>query len=174
MKHGEAPPTRPVGGPSIDNGWMNTVTRRTGRVLPLHRGRVLLIRGGDPGRPEAGEWWFTVGGGCELAESPAEAARREAFEEAGLVLPTDLGPVVLRREAEFEFDGEWLEQTEEYYLCEVDSDALTDAGWNELEQRVFTAQRWWSIDELRTTTEVVFPSDLADVLTRLVDRDESP
>ncbi|SEP63672.1 NUDIX hydrolase [Microlunatus flavus] len=153
---------------------MDTVTRRTGRVLPIHRARVLLIRGGDPGRPDAGEWWFTVGGGCELAESPAEAARREAFEEAGLVLPTDLGPVVLRREADFEFDGEWLQQTEEYYLCEVDSDVLTDAGWNELEQRVFTAQRWWSIDELRTTTEVVFPSDLADVLTRLDDPDESP
>ena len=51
---------------------------------------------------------------------------------------------------------------------------LTDAGWNELEQRIFTAQRWWSIDELRTTTEVVFPTDLADVLTRLTDPDESP
>lgn len=139
----------------------------------MHRGRVLLIRGGDPGRPEAGEWWFTVGGGCELTESPAEAARREAFEEAGLVLPADLGPVVLRREAEFEFDGEWLEQTEEYYLYQVDSDALTDAGWNELEQRVFTALRWWSIDELRTTSEVVFPSDLADVLTHLVEPDGS-
>lgn len=56
----------------------------------------------------------------------------------------------------------------------MDSDALTDAGWNELERRVFTAQRWWSIDELRSTTEVVFPSDLADVLTRLVDPDTSP
>lgn len=63
------------------------------------------------------------------------------------MLPDDLGPVVLQREAGFEFDGEWLEQTEDYYLCEVPTDALATGGWNELEQRVFTAQRWWSIDD---------------------------
>ena len=142
--------------------------RRTGRVLPIHNGRVLLIRGGDPGRPEAGEWWFTIGGGCEAGESVADAARREAFEEAGLVLPDDLGPVVLQREARFEFDGEWLDQTEDYYLCEVTTDALATGGWNELEQRVFTAQRWWSIDELRRTAEVVFPTDLAERLADLL------
>lgn len=149
---------------------MKTVIRRTGRVLPIYKGRVLLVRGGDPGRPDAGEWWFTIGGGCEAGESPAEAARREAFEEAGLVLPDDLGAVVLQREARFEFDGEWLEQTEDYYLCEVDSATVTDAGWNELEQRVFTAQRWWSIEELQATSEVIFPADLDEVLARLVEQ----
>ncbi len=76
--------------------------------------------------------------------------------------------MVLQREASFEFDGEWLEQTEDYYLCEVDSDVITDAGWNELEQRVFTAQRWWSVGELQTTGEVVFPVGLAELLARLV------
>lgn len=154
----------------IDNGVVDTVIRRTGRVLPVHQRRVLLVRGGDPGRPDAGEWWFTIGGACEAGESPAEAARREAFEEAGLVLPDDLGAVVLQREARFEFGGEWLEQTEDYYLCEVASDTVSDAGWNELEQRVFTAQRWWSVEELKATTEVVFPADLGQVLDRLLDK----
>lgn len=149
---------------------MNTVTRRTGRVLPIHHGRVLLIRGGDPGRPDAGEWWFTVGGGCEAEESAADAARREAFEEAGLVLPDELGPVVLQRETSFEFNGEWLEQTEDYYLCQVDSDALETSGWDEIEQGVFTAQRWWSIAELEATSEVVYPNGLAGLLADLLDR----
>lgn len=149
---------------------MDTVMRRTGRVLPIHDGRVLLIRGGDPRRPEAGEWWFTVGGGCEDGESPADAARREAFEEAGIELPDDLGPVVLRRETSFEFDGEWLEQVEDYYLCEVGTDSVATSGWNELERRVFTAQRWWPVDELRTTSEVVHPAGLGELLADLLAR----
>lgn len=147
---------------------MDVVVRRTGRVLPVHDGRVLLIRGGDPGRPEAGEWWFTVGGGCEHGESPADAARREAFEEAGITLPRDLGPVVLQRETSFEFDGKWLEQVEDYYMCTVDTDAVATSGWNELERRVFTAQRWWSVAELSTTSEVVYPTGLGELLADLL------
>ncbi len=137
-------------------------------MLPIHDGRVLLIRGGDHRRPEAGEWWFTVGGGCEAGESSAEAARREAFEEAGLELPDELGPVVLQRETSFEFDGEWLEQTEDYYLCVVATDTLESAGWNDLERRVFSAQRWWTVDELKATSEIVHPIGLANLLTDLL------
>jgi 8-oxo-dGTP pyrophosphatase MutT (NUDIX family) len=40
--------------------------RRAARVILIdERGRVLLLRGSDPGRPEAGTWWFTPGGGVE-------------------------------------------------------------------------------------------------------------
>ena len=46
----------------------------------------------------------------------ADAARREAIEVAGMLLPDELGPVVLQREARFEFDGEWLEQTDVGFL----------------------------------------------------------
>ena len=147
---------------------METVVRRTGRVLPIHEGRVLLMRGGDPGRPEAGQWWFTIGGGCEPGESTAAAARREAYEEAGIVLGEDLGPVVLHRRASFEFDGQWLEQTEDYYLCEVSSDVLTTSGWNELERRVVTEQRWWPIGELAATDDLVYPEGLAHLLAGTV------
>lgn len=146
---------------------MRTVIRQTGRVLPVHEGRVLLLRGGDPRRNEAGQWWFSVGGGCEPGESPAAAARREAMEEAGLVLPEDLGEVVLRRQVAFEFDGEWLEQSEEYYLCRLSSADVVTAGWTELEQRVVSGYRWWSVPELLVTSEVVYPEGLAELLEGL-------
>lgn len=35
---------------------------------------------------------------------------------------------------------------------------------------MFTAQRWWSVEELKATTEVVFPADLGQVLDRLLDK----
>ncbi|GAA1832487.1 NUDIX hydrolase [Microlunatus capsulatus] len=149
-------------------GAMTVQERRAGRVLAVHDGRVLLLRGSDPARPADGDWWFTVGGGCEGDETTAEAARREAFEEAGLVLPADLGPVVLHRVAEFSFEGRDHRQTEDFYLCRVDSDAVVTTGWTALERRSMSEHRWWGVDELERTTEVVHPEQLAALLTTLL------
>lgn len=50
-------------------------------VLPLDDdGRVLLVRQADTGR------WATIGGSVEVDEDPAEAAVREAAEEAGVAV----------------------------------------------------------------------------------------
>lgn len=147
---------------------MEVVRRHTGRVLPLHADAVLLLHGRDPAHPEAGQWWFTVGGGCEGGESSAEAARREAFEEAGLVLPPDLGPVVLQRESAFPYDGLWLEQTEDYYCCWVAAPEVVTSGWTELEQRAVTGYRWWTVPELRATADTIYPPGLADLVVALL------
>lgn len=135
--------------------------RRAGRVIPVHGDAVLLLRGSDPARPEDGRWWFTVGGGCEDGESTVEAARREAFEEAGLVLPADLGPVVLHRTAEFDFEGVHYLQTEDFYAAVVDSAAVDTTGWTELERRSVSGYRWWPLAELDATSEVVYPPGLS-------------
>ena len=52
----------------------------------IERGRLLLVRIIDTGR------WATIGGAVEPDESPAEAALREAEEEAGVTL--ELGPIL--------------------------------------------------------------------------------
>ncbi|WP_375424485.1 NUDIX hydrolase [uncultured Friedmanniella sp.] len=142
--------------------------RRAGRVLAVHGDAVLLLRGCDPARPQDGSWWFTVGGGCENGESTADAARREAFEEAGLVLPADLGPVVLHRTAEFDFEGGRFRQSEDFYLARVDSDTVDTSGWTDVEQRSVSAYRWWSLAELAVTAEIVFPENLCALLTDLI------
>ena len=78
--------------------------------------------------------------------------------------------MVVQPKASFEFDGEWLDQTEDYYLCRIATDAVATGGWNELEQRVFTAQRRLSVDELKETSEAVSPDDLAELLGELLVR----
>jgi 8-oxo-dGTP pyrophosphatase MutT (NUDIX family) len=143
-------------------------SRRAGRVIPVHGDRVLLLQGHDPARPQDGSWWFTVGGGCEDGESSAEAARREAFEEAGLLLPADLGPVVLHRTAEFDFEGVRYAQIEDFYLVHVDSDAVVTTGWTDVERRSVSAYRWWRATELAATADKVYPEQLADLLGRLL------
>ena len=73
------------------------VPRLAARVVLIDpAGRTLLFRGRDPGRPEAGTWWFPPGGEIEDGETPAEAARREVREETGVLLEDVGEPVRLR------------------------------------------------------------------------------
>lgn len=150
---------------------MESTTRRAGRVLAVHDGAVLLLEGRDPARPDDGRWWFTVGGGCEAGETTAQAARREAHEEAGLVLPADLGPVVLHRTARFDFEGVHYAQTEDFYLVHVPARDVDTTGWTEVERRSVSGYRWWTPAELATTSDTVFPAELAALLTRLLGTD---
>jgi 8-oxo-dGTP pyrophosphatase MutT (NUDIX family) len=137
--------------------------RRAGLIVLDERRRVLLFRGGDPSRPEAGTWWFTPGGGADPGETYEAAARRELFEETGLRCD-DLGPVVLRRRFDFDFDGEAFDQDEVYYLVRTAAFDIDASNWTELERRTTEEHRWWAIDELAATSDEVYPPALADLL----------
>jgi len=147
---------------------------RTGaRVLVVDaQERVLLLLGADPGAPEAGEWWFTPGGGVDAGESARQGAIRELAEETGLVL-VELGPAVWVRTAEFVFLGERYRQAETFFLARVGSHQIDLSGITELERRVIHGFKWWSLDELDATTDRVYPSRLAEEM-RLLLRDGIP
>ncbi|HTK16705.1 MAG TPA: NUDIX hydrolase [Acidimicrobiia bacterium] len=140
--------------------------RRAARVLLLDdEGRVLLFRGGDPHRPEAGTWWFTPGGGIDDGETVEDAARREVREETGLVI-TDLGPVVLERRIEFDFEGVRYDQDESFFLVIVAGFEVDLRGWSDVERRSVYEHRWWTRAELVATTEAVYPEGLVELLPK--------
>lgn len=141
--------------------------RRAARIiLTDHSGNVLLLRGEDPTRPEAGSWWFTPGGGAADHETMEAAGKRELFEETGLDVD-DLGPVMLTRSTDFEFAGTDYEQDEVYFWVRTDQFVVDRKGWTQLEQRVVKEIRWWSLQELRATTETVYPEELCAMLEGL-------
>lgn len=44
---------------------------------------------------------------------------------------------------------------------------MDTSGFTDLEARVVDGHRWWSVDELRGTSETVYPVQLADLLPQL-------
>lgn len=133
-------------------------------ILVDPSGRVLLFRGADHARPGR-SCWFAPGGGIERGESSAVAARREVLEETGLVLG-DLGPVVYRRTAEFEIDGNAVVGQEVYFVVPVDHFEPSSAGWTDHERRFIEGHHWWTTDELDQTPEVVYPERLSELVHR--------
>ena len=146
-----------------------SLVRAAARVLLVDAaGRVLLFRGCDPARRDAGTWWFTVGGGLDEGESPREGAARELFEETGLrVAPEELGEPVHEEIADFAFAGSQILQQQEFFLLRVDAHEVDTAGFTPLELDAVYEHRWWSLEELAATDDVVYPTDLVELLTRL-------
>ena len=131
--------------------------------------RVLLVEGHDPARPESGWYWFTVGGGLEPGEDLRAGAVREVREECGLVLtPADLGPVRRADLVEFGFEHLRVRQRQSFFLVRTDAFEPDVAGWVELEVRAQRGLRWWPLQELRTTSETVYPVDLAELVDEAI------
>lgn len=149
---------------------MPTKTRPTARLLVINpAGKILLFQAHDPTVNSPGQkplevFWFTPGGGLEPGETYEQAALRELWEEARIRVE-HFGPVVWVRQSTVEIKGERVCFFEQYFLASVEDSALDssqDTGmpdWATLLQA-----RWWSLEELKTTSDPVFPERLADWL----------
>jgi 8-oxo-dGTP pyrophosphatase MutT (NUDIX family) len=140
--------------------------RRAARVVLVDpTPAVLLLAGRDPSDPGALPFWIVPGGGAHHGESNEDAARREVYEETGAALD-ELGPVVWARQADFFFDGRAFHQREVFYVVRTENFAVRATALTAEEDRFITSWRWWSLSDLATTKEVVYPVDLAHLVAR--------
>jgi hypothetical protein len=82
----------------------------------------------------------------------------------------DLGPVVASSSSLW-----WAEESGKLYLgaysfffLRVSHTELNTDGQEDLERSVITGHHWWSVAELRATTERILPSELGDLMERLL------
>ena len=140
---------------------MDPVLRRAARLLvmdPEHS--VLLFQYEDERR----KWWATPGGGVEGGETSEQAAAREAAEECSLTGTALIALWTLT--VEFTLRGQSIRQIERYFLMRVSRQdvALGDLVREAHRREGIVAARWWSLDEIDTTSERVFPGDLCERL----------
>jgi ADP-ribose pyrophosphatase YjhB (NUDIX family) len=113
------------------------------------------------------EWWATPGGGLDKGEKSVDGARRELREETGLDLHDLAGPV-LNRDHWFRSDGELIHQRERFFYGRCRSFEPSRTGMDSMEADLTLEARWWTMDELDSTSERVYPEGIAKLVRGLI------
>jgi 8-oxo-dGTP pyrophosphatase MutT (NUDIX family) len=143
---------------------MSLAERPAARILLMDpAGRVLLFRFAAADRPP---FWATPGGAVDPGESYHAAARRELIEETGI--DAEPGPEIFQRLVEFvTLEGVPVSADERYFLVRVDSADIDTTGHTELERRVMQHWQWFDRAAIAAHHELIYPEDLAEILSGL-------
>jgi 8-oxo-dGTP pyrophosphatase MutT (NUDIX family) len=124
-------------------------------------GRVLLVAVTDP--VDARRIWMTPGGGRDDGETDTDCARRELREETGVSVEELLGPV-FEHEHVFRWAGRTYRQRERFYVASMEGSRQGEASPDQIEREAGMETRWWTVEELRATGELVEPPRLHEIV----------
>ncbi|MGW4788592.1 NUDIX hydrolase [Streptomyces sp. NPDC004230] len=137
--------------------------REAARAVVLdNEERILLLR-----YDENGGFWATPGGSLEDGEDHATATLRELREELGIdETAVELGAQLAERSKDHLVGGREVRQVERYFLTRAAAAAVDPAGATQPDN--IREHRWWTLADLRTTTETVYPLGLANLVSEVL------
>ena len=142
------------------------VRRYGARVVMLDRDdRILLFRLRNP--RSGNTWWATPGGGVERGERSSDAARRELREETSVDAEGMVGPIWVD-EHWFRSGRDLIHQQDRYFLLHVEAPHIDVSGLDEMEAGTMVEHRWWSVEELESTDQMVYPRGLGVLVGELI------
>jgi ADP-ribose pyrophosphatase YjhB (NUDIX family) len=140
---------------------MTLPSRHVARVVIIDGGNsVLLCRYSETRDGLVFGYWVPPGGALEAGEDHREAARREVREETGLVV--QLGSQLFERRFILHMRDGPVDQVERYFLARLSSvmPHVANSTGEDIQEL-----RWWSLDDLRSTTARVYPEGLVEQLS---------
>jgi 8-oxo-dGTP pyrophosphatase MutT (NUDIX family) len=144
---------------------MTVEQRRSARIIALDSANRLLLF--KYTRKAGAPFWATPGGGLEAGESFEQAAAREAAEELGV------GPVELKLlwagTAEFTWDDRLIQQEERFFLLHLSGYSPTQSVKELHERENILEARWWTLEELEHSRELIFPEGLSAKLAPFIE-----
>jgi 8-oxo-dGTP pyrophosphatase MutT (NUDIX family) len=149
----------------------NYPLRKSIKVLLLNNKKeLLLIHVDDPKTTSLdgtyqGPFWCLIGGGIKPEESVQEAALREIYEETGMTKEdVTLGPVVWHASFDFIRTGTPTHMEEQFIVAKTMNHKIEPAQLSDIEKSVIKKFKWFSLDEIKSCKEPIYPTALAQYL----------
>ena len=115
--------------------------------------------------------WVTPGGGVESGESFEQALNRELYEELGLEIDGSYQCIYIRNKPFTTKSGEEFISEERYFLVKIDNPNLSFNNMTQTEKRLTKDYKWWSVDEINSSSEVFFMDKLGAKIVKIIDGD---
>jgi len=126
----------------------------------------------DPADPFHDPFWVMIGGLVDPGEDYLDAAIREAHEETGLSVEGEVR-WVWKRERIMQWRERQVLHRERFFLGRAAPGEVDTSGLDWREKSWTLGHRWWSADEIATSSERFEPKDLGARLKVLL-RDGAP
>ncbi len=147
------------------------------RILLINSDQeLLLICADDPSTTSVdgtynGKFWFVIGGEIEPGESIMDTAVRELYEETGLNRDdVEFGPMVWFGEFEIVLSGKLTRLKQQFIVAHTTRTSITIENLTETEKNVIKEARWFNLDQINKSKEVIYPVVLKDYLPAILKR----